>query len=85
MAVTVYLLCSFTSFASAFLLYRGYRESRYRLLLWCAWGFLGFFLNNILLMVDMLLFPDVSISLLRTLPALVGVSIMTYGLIAEST
>ena len=84
MAPVVYLLCALTSLACAVLLLRGYRRSRARLLFWSGLCFVGFFLNNLLLIVSV---PGVSAATLevwRTVPALVGVSLLVYGLVWEA-
>lgn len=84
MAGIVYLLCAFTSLLCAVLLYRAYSRSKYRLLFWCCLGFSGFALNNVLLFVDIIVFPSVNYIInFRTLPALIGMVVMIYGLIME--
>jgi hypothetical protein len=80
----VYALCAGTSVLCAVLLWRGYRESRTRLLFWASLCFVGFALNNILLFVDLVVLPDVDLFLWRTLPALAGVMLFIYGLVWES-
>ena len=84
MAVVVYVLCALTSLACAVLLLRGYRQSRARLLLWSGLCFAGFFLNNLLLVVDRQLVPTIDLSLWRTLPALVGLSLLLYGFVWDA-
>lgn len=80
----VYALCAATSLACSILLYRGYKRSASRLLLWSALCFAGLFLNNALLIVDLQILPEQDLSVWRTLPALAGISFLVYGLIAES-
>ncbi len=84
MALIIYFLCAATSFLCALLLLRGYRRSAARLLLWSALCFAGFFLNNVLLIVDLQVIPDQDLSVVRSIPALAGISFLLYGLIAES-
>lgn len=84
MGTIVYGLCALTSIACAVLLARGYRGSRARLLLWSALCFTGLALNNILLFIDMRLVPRVDLSTWRTIPAVVGVAILIYGLVWEA-
>lgn len=79
----VYLLCALTSLTCAVLLLRGYRRSGARLLLWSGLCFIGFFLNNVLLFVDLRVVPDVDLAVIRLLPALVGIGMLLYGLIWE--
>jgi len=82
MAVVVYALCALTSLACAGLLLRGYRRSRARLLLWSGLCFAGLFVNNLLLVVDSRVSFDLSIT--RSIPAVVGVLLLMYGLVWES-
>lgn len=84
MADAVYLLCAVTSLACAVLLLRGYVRSRVRLLLWSCLCFVGLALNNILLVLDLIVLPERDLSLLRNLPALVGLALLVYGLIWEA-
>lgn len=85
MADLVYLLCAATSLACVLLLWRGYRRSRARLLLWSSLCFVGLFVNNVMLIVDMRLVPQIDLAMWRALPALIGVSLLLYGLVWEST
>jgi Family of unknown function (DUF5985) len=84
MATIVYVLCALTSLACALLLLRGYRQSGARLLLWSGLFFVGLFLNNILLIIDLRVVPRVDLAVLRLLPALIGVLLLLYGMIWES-
>ncbi|HEX8834437.1 MAG TPA: DUF5985 family protein [Abditibacteriaceae bacterium] len=81
MASVVYILCALTSLACAVLLLRGYFMSHVRLLLWSGLCFVGFTLNNVLLYIDMKVVPDQDLSTLRTVPALIGIALLLYGLI----
>lgn len=83
MAETVYALCALTSLLCAVLLFRGYRRSGTRLLLWSSACFLGFFLNNVLLLVDLSV-PLEDLSIWRSLPALAGTLVLVYGLVWET-
>ena len=80
----VYALCAATSVACAVLLLRAYRRARQRLLLWSGLCFSGLALNNALLVIDTRFVPDTDLSLVRTLPALVGVSLLLYGFIWDA-
>jgi heme/copper-type cytochrome/quinol oxidase subunit 4 len=81
----VYALCALTSIACAVLLLRGYRRSGVRLLLWSGLCFVGLALNNVLLFIDVRVIPDVDLSLWRTIPAVIGIVILLYGLIWETS
>lgn len=83
-AIIVYILCALTSGLCAVLLLRGYRKSRARLLLWSGLCFTGLALNNLLLIVDVRFVPSIDLSLLRTFPAVIGISLLVYGLVWES-
>jgi hypothetical protein len=82
MAIAVYLLCTITSLACAFLLFRGYLRLRERLLLWSALCFVGLTISNVTLLVDSQLAAD--LSTLRTVPSLIGVMLLVVGLVWDS-
>jgi hypothetical protein len=83
-ANSIYILCAITSLLCAVLLVRGYRQTRARLLFWSAWCFVGLALNNLLLIVDMRVMPDIDFHIWRTVPAVIGALALVYGLIWES-
>ena len=80
----VYVLCALTSLLCAVLLFRGYRASGARLLLWSGVCFAGLALNNAILFVDFRVLPELDLSLWRTLPALLGIAALLYGLVWEA-
>jgi hypothetical protein len=85
MAETVYILCALTSIAGAALLLRGYARSRTRLLLWSSLCFVGLALNNVLLFLDKVVFPNgPDLTLYRSLTALAALLVLVYGLIWDS-
>lgn len=85
-AEIVYILCTLTSLVCAWLLFRGYRRSGTRLLMWSGLCFAGLCLNNAVLFVDnIVLTTQVDLSIWRLLPALVGIVLLCYGLIEEET
>lgn len=84
MNLFVYGLCALTSLLCSSLLFRGYRRSGARLLLWSALCFACFTLNNALVIVDVRVVPEIDLSLVRLLPAVVGISLLVYGLIWDS-
>jgi len=84
LALAVYVLCAVTSLACAALLLRGYRRSRARLLLWSGLCFALFALNNVLLIIDVRVVPEHDLSILRTLPTLLGVGLLLYGLVYDA-
>lgn len=83
MIAAVYLVCALTSVLCAVLLLRGWLRSRARLLLWSGLCFCGLALNNVLLVVDEAS-PAVDLSLARSLPTLLGLLLLIYGLVWET-
>lgn len=83
-ASAVYILCALTSVGCAALLFRGYRRSRSRLLLWSFLCFIGLALNNIFLFLDQEVLLQVDLRLARVGPALLGMSLLVYSLIWDS-
>lgn len=83
-ATIVYGLCALTSTACALLLLRGFRASGARLLLWSGLCFVGLAVNNVILFVDMRVVPEMDLSLWRTVPALLGVALLLYGLVWDT-
>lgn len=88
----VYVLCAATSLACVLLLLRGYRRTGMRLLLWSGLCFAGLAVDNTMLFLDVVVFPDVDFSsfllidtsTFRRLVALLGVALLLYGLIWDS-
>lgn len=83
-ATIVYLLCALTSAVCALLLYRGYVKSRARLLFWSANCFALLALNNVLVFVDERVAPTTDLSIWRSMPAILAVAVMIYGLVWEA-
>jgi hypothetical protein len=77
----VYTLCFLTSSACAWLLARSYRRSGARLLLWSCLCFVLLAANNMVLILDMLVLPDVDLRLGRLLLALAAVSVLLFGFV----
>lgn len=81
MTTALYVLCALTSAACAVLLLRGYSASRVGLLLWSGLCFAGLALNNVMLIVDARTPATLDLSVWRTLPALLGIGCLLYGLV----
>jgi hypothetical protein len=77
----VYLLCFLTSSACALLLARSYWRTGARLLLWSALCFLFLAGNNLMVVVDLLLLPDLDFRLVRHLLSLAAVGVLLFGFI----
>ena len=84
MAATIYTLCTLTALLCAVMLLRAFGRSRYRLLLWSGLCFVGLTLNNLMLVLDKLAFPDIDLSVVRTVIALAAMMVLLYGLIWEA-
>ncbi|HXH83547.1 MAG TPA: DUF5985 family protein [Candidatus Tectomicrobia bacterium] len=81
MAAAVYVLCALTASLCAVLLFQAWRRSRLPLLFWSGLCFAGLTAGNVLLVVDLLVLPDVSLFVWRNAVALVSVALLLYGLI----
>ncbi|MDM5180431.1 DUF5985 family protein [Massilia sp. DJPM01] len=84
MAAAIYVLCMFTALACAWLLLASYTRTGHRLLFWSGLCFCGMTLNNLILVLDKLVFPRVDLLTLRLVTALLSVSLLLYGLIYET-
>ena len=84
MGLIVYALCALTSLACCVMLLRGYRRTHVRLLLWSGLCFGCFALNNILLILDVQVLPTHDLSVVRSIPSVVGIALLLYGLVWES-
>ena len=86
MAPLFYSLCTLTALLCAVLLIRAYSLSRYKLLLWGGLCFLGLTLNNALLVVDKLIFPEPEVNLFiwRLVAGLAALLVLLYGIIFDA-
>jgi hypothetical protein len=80
----VFLLGAATCVLCAAMLLRGYLRQRVRLLLWSGLCFLGLMVENIMLYVDVVVMPDVDLSIWRKLPGLVALVVLLFGLVWDS-
>ena len=83
-AEAVYILCTLTAGACAVLLLRGYARSHARLLLWSGLCFVLLAVNNVLLFMDKVVFPNIDFWGWRTGTAMAGLALLTFGLIWEA-
>lgn len=81
MASVIYLLCALTCLACFGLLLRAWKLTRVKLLFWSALCFAGLSLNNLLLVADKLVLPDVNLTTPRLATALVAVLLLIFGLV----
>lgn len=80
----VYVLCAVTSLACTGLLWRGFLRSRARLLLWSTLCFAALTANNVLLFVDLVVFPEIDMSAFRSAAGIMALAFMLYGLVWEA-
>jgi hypothetical protein len=83
-ATVVYLLCFLTSAGCAWMLGQSYRRNGTRLLLWSAicFGFLA--ANNLVLIFDLVVWPnDVDLRLVRLLFSLAAAASLIWGFVWE--
>jgi hypothetical protein len=76
----VYLLCLLTSVACAWLLGRSYRRSGSHLLLWSSICFAFLAANNLVLVLDLLIWPDIDLRLPRLVLSLAAAGSLIWGL-----
>jgi hypothetical protein len=67
----------------AILLLRGYWSGKQRLLLWSGLCFVGLSISNLLVFVDLVIFPSIDLYLLRLAVAAAAMLLLLYGLIWE--
>ncbi|HEX4086661.1 MAG TPA: DUF5985 family protein [Chthoniobacteraceae bacterium] len=79
--IILYILAILTSFGCTVLLFRGYRQRRVKLLMWSSICFAALTINNILLFLDLVIFPNIDLRIPRLLAALTGMLFLLYGFI----
>jgi hypothetical protein len=79
----IYGLCTLTAALCTLLLLRGYLRSRFRLLLWSGLCFAALTVNNVLLVLDRIVLPEVDLLGWRLEVALAAVLLLLYGLVME--
>lgn len=77
----VYLLCFLTSAACALLLGRAYRRSSAKVLFWSAACFVLLALNNLAVILDLLILPEVDFRLVRHGFAFGAIAVLLFGFI----
>jgi hypothetical protein len=81
--VTIYMLCVITSLLCAWLLARAYLRAKTKLLVWSALCFALLAVNNLVLAVDVMLLPNVDLSILQLLTSLAAVMVLLYAFVWE--
>jgi hypothetical protein len=83
MGEVVYILCALTSLACAVLLVRSYRANRTRFLWWSSVCFVGLFVNNVILVTDLMI-TTTDLLFLRDITNLASISALIFGLIWDA-
>ena len=85
MAEIVYALCFLLSVLCSVLLLRKYFSSKANLLLWTGIAFSLIAINNFILFLDLVIFPEVDFggNVLRIFAGAIGGCILLFGLIWE--
>jgi hypothetical protein len=77
-------LAVLASLACMVLLLKAYGQSKVRLLLWSGLCFVFLSVNNVLLFLDLVVFPELDLRPYRLAAALIGLSFLLYGFIMEA-
>ena len=77
----VYTLCFATSALCACLLGRSFNRTRSRLLFWSALCFVLLAVVNFIVVLDMLVYPEISFRLVRLWLSLAAVAVLLFGFI----
>ena len=84
MATVIYSLCALTCITCLVLLWRSWRASGARLLFWSALCFAALSVNNVLLVLDRVVWPvEVDLTFWRLGWALAAVLLLLFGLVWE--
>jgi hypothetical protein len=85
MVPVVYMLGTLVTLLCAVLLLRGYLRGRKKLLLWSGLCFAGLTVSNILVFIDLVIFPGgVDLYIYRLSTAAAAMLLLVYGLVWES-
>lgn len=82
--IILYSLAIVTSLSCTLLLLRGYAQRGVRLLMWSGICFAGLTINNVFLLSDSFIFPEVDLRLVRMGAASVGMLFLLYGFIWDA-
>jgi hypothetical protein len=80
----LFLLAALTCLSCTVLLYRAWRRTGQRLLLWSTLCFILLSVNNVLLLVDLPVFSEMDLRPYRLVAALAGLGFLLYGFIWEA-
>lgn len=84
MASIAYALCGITSLICFGLLLRSYLSNKVKLLFWSSLSFFFFALQNVILFVDLVVIPQIDLSLWRIGAGFIGAVLLLIALIWEN-
>jgi hypothetical protein len=79
----IYVLCLAASASCAYLLLRAYFRNRTRLLFWSGLCFVFLAINSLVVIADILIFPELDLQPYRHAASLLAVGTLLFGLIWE--
>lgn len=82
--IVTFFLAAITSGACMWFLFRRYRQTGMRLLLWSALCFVGLTVSNFLLVLDLSIFTQFDFRPYRLFASLAGVSFLLFGFVWEA-
>jgi hypothetical protein len=83
MAAAVYILGTLVSLTCAVMLLLGFFRARQRLLLWSGLCFFGLAVSNLLVFLDLVIYPDLDLYRWRLVTAALAMMLLMFGLIWE--
>lgn len=83
MAELVYILGAASTLLCSLLLLRQYGIGRQPLLLWSGLCFAGLTLTNVLIFLDLAMFPDIDLHYWRLSVAAISLCLLVFGLVWE--
>lgn len=81
MGTLIYAMCALTSLACFAFLWRSWRRTRAALLFWSGLCFALLTANNLLLVVDKVVLPEVDLRMARLAVAAVAIAVLLFGLV----
>lgn len=82
--VAIFALCLVACVMCAFLLLRGFARGGARLLLWTGLCFSLLSINNLMVILDIVVFPTLDLQAWRHAASLAAVTVLLVGLVWES-
>lgn len=84
MATALHIATCLTTLLCAILLLRAFATVRTKLLLWSGLCFVGLTISNLLVIADLVLFPEIDLFSYRLFSAAIAMALLLYGLVWES-